>query len=112
MFQIYSFDNKNITDSPGTKLDLYEEDDEDDDFDDLDFDHSDETTSQPFPSDNSANIINDNFNMGSSSTADHQPSNSIDQPAPISEGMRNVSLREDPFQDLLEDSEVDEERER
>ena len=47
MFQIYSFDNKNITDSPGTKLDLYEEDDEDDDFDDLDFDHSDETTSQP-----------------------------------------------------------------
>lgn len=96
-----------------TSLVMYEEDDEDD-FDDLDFDDAEDglpgkpSTSGTLPPIPDERLANDTSQHESNHTTSHSASGN----GPIQSELRRLSIRDDPFQDLMDDPEVDRERER
>lgn len=102
-------------------LDQYEEDD--DDFDDIDFEVSQSDKSDGSSSFNNIDAL-DVHNNGFESHANtngaiidpfdnnEEEEEDSNDDATIGKSMKSLSLRDDPFQDLMDDPEVDRERER
>lgn len=115
-------------DAPVIVLQRYEEDAADDDFDDLDgfgnFDDSELqdlplTSTPPFSQDGSfADIVyaedseHAPLDVAPTSTKPCRSNDMQTESSRISSAMRSWSFREDPFKDVLDDPEVDRERER
>lgn len=116
------------SDTPIIALHKYEEDDDDNDFDDLDgLANLDDPELQDLPPTSTATLACDDSSSNTTYIEDSKscvpdgppvcanPSHSEDSQSEfprISPTMRSWSFREDPFKDVLDDPEVDRERER